>query len=277
MTAHVSLMPKMQRSHGAARLRLGMVQGQCRLRDIYQSGSAKAILPRVGAVPEVVFLNTSGGLTGGDDLEYRLELGPGCRALATTQTAERAYLSASGRHLGAPAQIRVALKVGAAGWLDWLPQETILYDGAALHRDTRIDLGAGAGCLALEAVVLGRAAMGEVVRRLNFRDTRQIRREGRLVLMEPLVLEDGLLQGGSATLAGARAFASLVMVASGAADALAALRAVLDEPGVEAAASAFDSKLALRILAADGLPMRRQIARALGVLRPGPMPRVWQI
>lgn len=276
MTAHLSPMPRMQRSHGAARLRLGMALGRTRLADLYQSGSAKVILPRAGAVPEVVFLNTSGGLTGGDDLEYRLELGAGCQALATTQTAERAYLSASGARLGVPAQIRVVHEVGREGWLDWLPQETILFEGAALNRHTAIDLGPGAGCLALEAVVLGRAAMGETVRRLDFRDTRLIRREGRVVLLEPLALSDALLPGGSATLAGARAFASLVMVAPGAGDALAPLRGVLDEPGVQAAASAFDGKLALRILAADGWPMRRQIARALAVLRPGPLPRVWQ-
>ena len=80
-----------------------------------------------------------------------------------------------------------------------------------------------------------------------------------------------------AVLGGARCFASLVLVSPGAADALAPLRRVLDEPGVTAAASAFDGRLVLRVMAGDGWPLRRQIARALSVLRRGAvLPRVWQ-
>jgi urease accessory protein len=263
----------MQRSHGEASVSLTRSGDRVRLTGLRQQGSAKAILPHVGTVPEVVFLNTSGGLTGGDRLAFAVTLGDGCRAIATTQTAERAYRATVGS-----ARVSVDLTVGAGGWIDWLPQETIVFDHSALDRRTRIDLGPGAGCLALEAVVLGRAAMGETVATLAFSDRREIWRGGVPVAVEPLLLETGTLVAGAAVLGGARAFASLVMVAPGAADALAPLRAVLDEPGVQAAASAFDGKLTLRMLAADGWPMRLQIARALAVLRRGaPLPRVWQI
>lgn len=263
----------MQRSKGEAAVTLALVSGRVALRGLRQRGSAKAILPHVGAVPEVVFLNTSGGLTGGDRLSYRVDIGDDCRAVATTQTAERAYRATSGR-----ARVDVALTVGQGGWIDWLPQETILFDQSALERVTTIDLGRDAGCLALEVVVLGRAAMGETVRSLTFTDRREIRQGGRLRLLEPLTLDDAALTSGSAVLDGARAFASLVLLTPGAEDALSSLRAVLDEPGVTAAASAFDGKLVCRIMAADGWPLRRQIARALAVLRRNePLPRVWQI
>ena len=273
MTLQTPIPEPMQRSKGEAAVTLAFSAGRVALRGLRQRGSAKAILPHAGAVPEVVFLNTSGGLTGGDRLSYRVDLGAGCRAVATTQTAERAYRADAGR-----ARVDVALTVGAGGWIDWLPQETILFDHSALERVTTIDLAADAGCLALEAVVLGRAAMGETVRRLNFSDRREIRQGGRLRLLEPLALGDAALTAGSAVLDGARAFASLVMIAPGARDALPPLRAVLDEPGVSAAASAFDGKLMCRIMATDGWPLRRQIARALSVLRrTAPLPRVWQI
>jgi urease accessory protein len=273
MTDQTALpVPQMQRSRGEAAVRLRLDGGRVRLVDLRQQGSAKAILPRVGAVPEVVFLNTSGGLTGGDRLSYAVSLGDGVTATATTQTAERAYRSTTGA-----ARVDVALEVGAGGWIDWLPQETILFDAANLDRRTRIDLGAGAGCIALEAVVLGRHAMGEVVERLTFRDRREIRRDGRLVHLEPLVMETAALAAGQAVLGGARCFASLVMVADGAADALVPLRRALDEPGVTAAASAYDGRLVCRVLAAEGWPLRRQLARALSVLRRGAvLPRVWQ-
>jgi urease accessory protein len=56
------------------------------------------------------------------------------------------------------------------------------------------------------------------------------------------------------------------------------LRAVLDEPGVASSATAFDGRTVVRMLAPDGWPLRRQIVRALHVLRQGrPLPRVWQV
>lgn len=252
-----------QRTEGTAEvvLRAGHV------RRLYTRGSAKAIL-LAGSLPEVVFLNTAGGLTGGDRLDYALTTDRATSA--TTQTAERAYRADEGR-----AEVSVRLSV-SAGRLDWLPQETILFDRAALTRRTRIDLGPAAECLMVESIVLGRAAMGETVTRLALDDRREVTRAGRPLLVEALKLDETTLVG-PATLAGARAFASLALVAPGAADALGPVRAALGESGVRAAASGFDGKLTLRMLAQDGWPLRRQIARVLAVLRPGGLPRVWQL
>ena len=253
----------MQRAKGEAVVALG----PDRLVRLRTEGSAKAILPGGHAGREVVFLNTSGGLTSGDHLRYALDVQG--RAVATTQTAERAYRAA-----GTSARMDVRLSVGAGGWLDWLPQETILFDRSSLDRRTVIDLAPGSGCLALEAVVLGRAAMGETVRDLRFRDRREIRRKGATVWLDPLGLDASALEG-TATLNGLRAFASLVMTEE---FPLETLRRVLDETGVAGAASAFDGRTTIRLMAADGWPMRRQIARLLHLLRRGqPLPRVWQM
>ena len=266
---------RLQRAKGRASVVLGQGVGRhAALADLFQQGSAKAILPRVGdGATEVVFLNTSGGLTGGDRLDYSLTLGAGVRATATTQTAERAYRCARG-----VARAGVRLTVGPGGWLDWLPQETILFDGAALEREVTVDLDEAAGCLFLESVILGRHAMGETVTGLQFRDSRMIRRGGQPVWAEPLHIDTRALgrAANPAMLGGARAMATLVLVQPQAGDRLAALRAVLDEPGVESGASALDGRLILRLLAWDGLPLRRQILRALAVLRAGPPPLVWQ-
>lgn len=242
--------------------------GAAVLARLEQAGSAKAIvLPG----PEVVFLNTSGGLTGGDRLSYALDLPEGACVTATTQTAERLYRSAGG-----VARIAVRARVARGARLDWLPQETILFDCCKAHRRTTVELSQGASCLLLEALVLGRAAMGEQVRACEFRDSRMIRREGRPLHLEPLALDAARLAPGPAGLAGARALASVVFVSGGAEDALAPLRATLDEPGVRAAASGFDGRLVVRLMADDGLPLRRQILRLLAVLRAAPLPRVWQ-
>lgn len=270
MTAHFA--PSFQRSHGVARLGFRRVGARTRLEGLRQEGSAKAFVHDSQVGPDVVFLNTSGGMTGGDRLSYALTLGEGCRVTATTQTAERAYRSAGG-----VARVSVEHEVGAGAHLDWLPQETILFDGSALERVTTVRLGAGASCLVLEAVVLGRAAMGEVLRRVSLFDRRQVFRGDVPVLVEPLRLGDAGLVAGLGVLQGARAFASLALVAEGAEARVQAVRAVLDEPGVNAGASGFDGKLTVRLMAADGWPLRRQILRVLEVLRDGPLPRVWQM
>lgn len=266
-----SLTAPMQRSHGAARVAFC----GARLAGLSQSGSAKALLPRVSGTPEVVFLNTSGGLTAGDTLSYAVSLTEGARAVATTQAAERAYRAEAGT-----ARVEVRHEVGPGGWLDWLPQETILFNHAHLSRETTVSLAADAGCLLLEAVVLGRAAMGETLHEVHFSDIRRIERAGKPIFFEPYVLNSNILSKGSrgALLRSARAFATLVLAAPDAADAVGAARAALTEPGVEGAASGFDGLLVVRLLAADGWPLRKQILTLMQALRRGAAPpRVWQI
>lgn len=261
---------RLQRSHGHA----AVAFYGARLKSLSQRGSAKALLPHVRDVPEVVFLNTSGGLTSGDTLHYALDLSGGGKVVATTQAAERAY-----RAEGEAARVTVAHRVGQGGWLDWLPQETILFDRARLHRETTVDLEGDAGCLVLETVVLGRAAMGERVQDLHFYDIRRITRAGKAIFIEPLLLNSNILaKGPRATLLGpARAFATLALCAHGAEDAVGPARAALTVPGVEAAVSGFDGKCVVRMLASDGWPLRKQILQLMGALRRGsPPPRVWQ-
>ncbi|QYK40149.1 MAG: urease accessory protein UreD [Paracoccaceae bacterium] len=274
-TAHRGLAapPAMQRAAGVADVRLKPGPHGAIPDRLVQQGSAKAMLHLDGPAPEVVFLNTAGGLTGGDRLALSLEVPPGLVATATTQTAERAYAAGGGT-----ARVDVALRVGAGGWLDWLPQETILFDGASLEREVSIDLAPGAGCLFLESVILGRHAMGERVEGLLFRDRREVRRDGRPIWAEPLAFDTRTLSRAEspAVLGGARAFATIALIRPDAGDLLEPLRAVLDQPEVESGASAMEGRLVLRLIAWDGLPLRRQILRALSVLRPGPLPRVWQ-
>jgi urease accessory protein len=262
----------LQRATGRAHVALALRDGATRLTGLHQSGSAKAFLPRVhGPVPEVVYLNTAGGLTGGDRLTFSLALGNGAIAVATTQTAERAYASLGGR-----AQMEVALSLGAGARLDWLPQETILFNRSALARRTQADLGPGARFLMAECVVLGRAAMGETVADLLFSDWREVRQGGTPVLVEPLRITAATLAAGPAALGGARALATVALIAPGAEDALAPVRGCLPE-GVEAAASAWGGKLVVRLLGADLWPVRRAVAQILNVLRGSPLPRVWQM
>jgi len=262
--------PNLQRSLGEAFVAFERRRGATRLADLRMAGSAKVMFPRVpGDVPEVVLLNTSGGLTGGDRLSLCLQVGAGCRVLATTQTAERGYAA-----LGKPARVLVRAHVGAGARLDWMPQETLLYQTADLQRHTEIELAADAECLVAECLVLGRQAMGETLRSASLRDHRMIRRDGRPVWAESFFLDDGVLADGSgALLNGARALAVVCLVARGAEDAVAPLRAML---GARGAVSGWDGRCVVRLSAPDGWPLRQDLAQVLQILTGRMLPRVWQ-
>lgn len=269
-----ALARNMQRTRGAAYVALQAEGPRTRLVDLAQSGSAKAMLPKVhSARPEIVFLNTAGGLTGGDRLDYALDLGPGAMASATTQTAERAYRAADGT-----ARMNVTLRVGAGANLHWLPQETILFERSALERFTRIELEGDATCLALEILVLGRTAMGETLQHVHLRDERRISRDGRPLVIEPLELSETTLRHqGASVLAGSRALATMVLVHPQAEVHLARTRAACEGAGIAVAASAWDGRLILRAMARDAFSLRRTLLRAMTSLTGGPAPRVWQI
>jgi urease accessory protein len=201
----------------------------------------------------------------------------GARLTLTTQACEKVYRARDGR-----AEVKLSLNAAAGARIDWLPQETILFDGAALSRTLEADLAADARLLAVEAVVLGRTAMGETVRRGTLRDRWRVRREGKLVFADDLRFEGPVAEVAALapTLAGGKAFASLLLVADDAERFLAPVREAIAPPSASmgGGASAFDGKLFARIVAADGLALRRILLPAIAALRDGePCPRVWRL
>ena len=263
-------LPTLQRARGAARIAVRDDAGTTRLTRLFQDGCAKIRLPR-GRDVEAVLINTAGGVTGGDRLSWAAEAGAGARLTLTTQACEKVYRARDG-----VAEVRTNLTVGEGASLDWLPQETILFDGGALSRRLEAELGAGARLLAVESVVLGRTAMDETVRQGALADRWRIRREGRLVFADDLRFEGAIaeLAERAPVLAGGRAFASLLLVDDDAPRFLAPLRAAI---GARGGASAFDGKLFARIVAPDGFTLRQAMLPALEALRDGqPLPRVWR-
>ena len=266
--------PAMQRSRGTGRLVAGLRGGRTRLDTLYQEGCCKLRLPRThGAALEAVLINTSGGLTGGDAIAWEAEAAPGARVVVTTQACERAY-----RSTGEAARVSARLHVGSSAHLDWLPQETILYEGSRLERTLDVELDEGATFTAVEAVLLGREAMGEAARSARFFDRWRIRRGGRLVHAEATRLCGADIErDGLSLIAGHNAFATVLAIAPGAEERLDALRSLLP-PGAVAAASATGERLVLRALAPSGLALRRILAPAVALLSgAGALPRLWTI
>jgi urease accessory protein len=263
------------RARGELRLAFEAKPGGTRLVEAYQSGCLRARTPRVqpGESPCAVLINTGGGVTGGDRLTQSIRWGAGACAAVATQAAEKIY-----RSTGDDAEITTALSVGAGARAEWLPQEAILFDRARLARRIEVELADGADFLGVEAVILGRTAMGEAVREARLRDSWRIRRDGRLVFADIQKLEGAVdrLMDRPALGAGARAMAVIIHASSRAAALLEAVRSALGGAAGRAAASSWNGLLVARFLAPDGQTLRHDLIPTLAALRGGrPPPRVW--
>ncbi len=264
----------LQRAVGGLRVSVRRRGRATVLAGLRQDGNLKARFP--DPVHEdwldIVTLNTSGGIAGGDRLMASFHLQPGAHATIAAQAAERFYRRMPG---GAPASVVARIEVEAGGAAEWLPQETILFDRCAVERRLEVSLAADAWFLGIECLVFGRAAMGERVEHATLHDLIQVRRDGRLLLHDAIRLEgevDATLRR-SAMANGARAMATLVHVAPDAEAMQPFVREVLPH---EAAASAWNGMLVARILAADSATLRLAVVAALHVLRNArPLPRVW--
>lgn len=246
-----------------------------------ESGPLRLRLPRRhhGGAVEAVLLNTAGGIACGDAFSVQTSLDPGADGILTTIAAEKVY-----RSDGPVSTITTRAVLGAGARLAFLPQETILFDRAALHRRFEADLAADARLLAFEAVVFGRAARHEAMNEGSLVDAWRIRRAGRLVVADTLRLDGplGALLDRLAIGAGARALATLVDVSPEAEGRLGEMRAHLEAAGVNAAggvaagASAWNGHLVARFLSPDADALKALATRVLVAYRGVPMPRVWQ-
>ena len=263
------------RATGTIALSATAQAGVTRRARVHEDGSLRVRFPN--ATPEAleaVIVNTGGGMTGGDRFHIEMAVGEGARLVAGTAAAEKIY-----RSTGPDTEMDVRLAVAAGASLAWLPQETILFDRARLSRRLDIDLGEGASLIMAEAVVLGRAAMGEVLAEGHFTDRWRLRRDGRLIYADTARL-DGAIAGQLAQRAVADAGIAIatVLIAPGGDEQLAAVRALGDNlPGGfagEVGISAWNGIAVARLCAKDGAALRRDLIAVLAALGTT-VPRLW--
>jgi urease accessory protein len=242
----------------------------------------RPFFPEGPGVCHVYLLHPPGGLVGGDRLRVGVRVAAGAHALVTTPAAAKLYRSA-----GPTAWQEVRLDVEAGGALEWLPQETILYDGADADLRTRVDLGAGARFVGVDLLCFGLPARGEPFARGRCAQRLELWRDGR-----PLLLERGRFDGGAPVhaarwgLSGAPVVGTLLAAPAPASpDALAALRALAGElpAGDLGAATVLDGGQALACRYLGGSVERggRFLKAAWAALRPALLgrdaraPRIW--
>jgi urease accessory protein len=139
----------------------------------------KPFYPEGPGVCQTLIIHPPSGIAGGDALELSVRVGPGAHAQVTTPGAAKWY-----RSVGPLATLDQSLSVAPGGRLEWLPQESIFFDGAFARSRTRVDLGGDAVFLGWDLIALGRPAAGETFDHGGLALDAEIWHEGRLVWTE---------------------------------------------------------------------------------------------
>lgn len=136
--------------------------------------------PEGDAICHSVMLHTAGGIVGGDRLAVQVAVQPQAQALVTSAAATKVY-----RSNGFEAQNQVTLHVSAGGCLEWLPQETILFNGAQYRQQLKVTLEAGAIWLGWDLTRLGRSARGEQFDQGEWHAHTEVWQADRLIWVDP--------------------------------------------------------------------------------------------
>ncbi len=252
------------------------------LNHLYHHDPVRFVFPNPleGEVPQAVIVTTSGGLVGGDRISLDFSTDEGASAMLMAQAAEKVYRSA-----GRDCRVDVSVTAGPGAWAEYLPQETILFDGARLNRTTRIDAGEEARVLAGEIIVLGRRGSGEVFQEGYLRETWEVRRNGALIWADTLLLEDDIstVLGHPACLDRGAIVATAIYTGEISDDQLAAIRAEFTGAPFRFGVTMVNGILVVRFIGQDALPVRTAFGRFWQSFRhetaglPERLPRLWHI
>jgi urease accessory protein len=260
------------RAVGTVRFDVQQVEGVTRRRHLYESGSLRVRFPTPEADGlSAVFVNTAGGVAGGDRFDIDIATGEGSRLAVTTAAAEKIY-----RAPGPAAELNIALQAAAGAQLAWLPQETILFDGARVSRRIDIDLAESASLLLCEIVVFGRAAMGERMQHGEFVDRWRLRRGGRLAFAETIRL-DGAIGEKLAKPATAKQGAAIgtALIVPGDEALVERIRELSTTFGGEVGISCWNGFAMARFCAQDAARLRADMMAVLGRASGSALPRLW--
>jgi urease accessory protein len=270
----------LQRANGVGRVVLGSFGGGTRIKDLFQRSPIRIMFPGsgVGTLEEAVLINTAGGIAGGDRLEYGITALANASIAVTSQAAEKVY-----RALDEPSRITTKLSAHGLAKLAWLPQETIVFNRASTNRQTEIEISSGSELLALEWLVLGRAAHGEEVVGGCIIDSWRVKRDGRLVWADTFRATDDLFSHlhRTALLSDCKAIGTLIYFGPQVDARLEGLREMTLRSGCQCAATLVAGLVIVRFAARLSSDLRwavrgalQQFSRELGG-GPFRVPRMW--
>jgi urease accessory protein len=270
----------LQRAEGFGRMVLSSSEKGTRIIDVFERSPIRIMFPRDihGAVHEAVLVNTAGGIAGGDRLEIAVTALANASIAVTSQAAEKVY-----RALNEPARITTKLQAFEIAKLAWLPQETIVFNWGRLRRETEIEVSSGAELLALEWLVLGRAARGEEITGGCITDSWRVKKDDRLIWADTFHITDEIFAHlhRKALLSNCKAVATLIYFGPCLDARMEFLRDVALSLQCQCAATSVSGLIVVRLAATMSYDLKlalhdflQQFGRELG---PGPfrIPKMW--
>ncbi|THD63788.1 MAG: urease accessory protein UreD [Bradyrhizobium sp.] len=260
------------RARGSVTFDVHQVEGVTRRRHLHESGSLRVRFPSPEAEGlSAVFVNTAGGVAGGDRFDIDISTGAGSRLAVTTAAAEKIY-----RAQGPAAELNISLKAADGSHLAWLPQETILFDRARVSRRIDIEVAENASLLLCEIVVFGRVAMGERMLHGEFVDRWRLRRGGRLVFAETVRLADDIGEKlDRPAIAKSGVAVGTALIAPGDEALVERIREISESFGGEVGISAWNGFAMARFCAQDAARLRADMMAVLGRASGSALPRLW--
>jgi urease accessory protein len=260
------------RARGSVMFDVHQVEGVSRRGRLHESGSLRVRFPSPEAEGlSAVFVNTAGGVAGGDHFEIEIAAGQGSRIAITTAAAEKVY-----RAGGRAAELNIVLRAEADAHLGWLPQETILFDGARFSRRIDIDLAESSSLLLCEIVVFGRTAMGERMLHGELVDRWRLRRGGRLVFAETMRLDGDIGEKLSKTAVAKGGVAvGTALIVPGDEALVERVRELSDTFGAEVGISTWNGFAMARFCAQDAARLRTDMVAVLRRATGSALPRLW--
>jgi len=146
----------------------------------------KALYPEGRGVVHALIIHPPGGIAGGDHLHIDVNLAASAQVLLTTPGAAKWYKSG-----GDLARQDIRLRLGDHAVLEWLPQESIVFDGAEARQTLCVDASESACCIGWDISVLGRRGADETFRHGSFGQHIELRRGGRLQWAERAWIDGG--------------------------------------------------------------------------------------
>jgi urease accessory protein len=260
------------RARGAVSFDVHRIEGVTRRRHLHESGSLRVRFPSPEAEGlSAVFVNTAGGIAGGDRFDIEISAGEGSRLAVTTAAAEKIYRAA-----GPAARLHIALSAEASSHLAWLPQETILFDRARVERRIDIELAESASLLLCEIVVFGRAAMGERMLSGEFVDRWRLSRGGRLVFAENIRLDGDIGEKlARPAVANGGAAIGTALIVPGDEALVERIREVTASFAGEVGISSWNGFAMARFCAQDAGKLRADMMAVIGRASGSALPRLW--
>ena len=175
--------------HGSLNLVYSHLQGATKITHSQVQAPLKiqrAFYPEGPNICHSIVLHTAGGIVGGDRLSQNIHLQANTHSLITTAAANKIY-----RSNGQQARQTIQIQVDNGACLEWLPQETIVFNDANYRQDLRVELAEDATWLGWEITRFGRTARGEKFLQGEWKSHTEVWRQG-----QPLWIDRQWLPGG---------------------------------------------------------------------------------